>query len=318
LSLLRQATFYSLQYAKAIEKEVVTVKIFNYGSINIDHIYQVPHLVAAGETLSSTGYSQILGGKGANQSIALAKAGAQVLHVGRCNKGDAWAVEQLKEAGVNCQLVELVDQPSGHAIIQVDSQAENSIVLFGGANQSYTEHDIHEALCSGEAGDWLVLQNECNDIQAALEFAVNNGLKVVLNPSPMLKDVSTFPLEKVSLLVVNEIELAQLFGVQAFDEAIIVDKVRKQYPNMDVVITLGAKGAMWVNTSESIKVDAFKVNVVDTTAAGDTFLGYLLAAIDRGESKHAALTAGCKASSLAVQVLGASTSIPTVAQVAAV
>jgi len=274
--------------------------------------------VAAGETLSSTHYSQILGGKGANQSIALARAGAQVLHIGRCHKGDAWAVKQLEDAGVSCQLIELVDQPSGHAIIQVDSRAENSIVLFGGANQSFSEQDICTALSQGEAGDWLVLQNECNDIEAALNFAADKKLKVVLNPSPMLENKAAFPLARVSMLIVNEVELAQLFDVQEIDEAIIVDKVRAQYPDMDVVITLGAKGAMWVNASESIKVDAFKVDVVDTTAAGDTFLGYLLAAIDRGESKRAALIAGCKASSLAVQVLGASTSIPTLAQVAAV
>ena len=260
----------------------------------------------------------MLGGKGANQSIALAKAGANVLHIGRCNKGDAWAVTLLKDAGVNCELVELVDSPSGHAIIQVDEQAENSIVLFGGANQSFTEQDIHSALQTAVAGDWLVLQNECSNIKAALDYAVAHDVKVVLNPSPMLSDVQSFGIEKVSILIVNEVELAQLINPQETTETALVDKVRQMYPEMEVVITLGAKGAMWVNATQCIKVAALKVDVVDTTAAGDTFLGYLLAAIDRGESKENALRIGCKASSLAVQALGASVSIPTAAQVDAV
>ena len=294
------------------------MKIFNYGAINIDHIYQVPHLVRAGETLSSTDYHQVLGGKGANQSIALARAGAEVHHIGRCSKTDTWAVEQLGDAGVNCQLIELVDEPSGHAIIQVDEQAENSIVLFGGANQSFSQQDIHSALATGVKGDWLVLQNECNNIEAAVEYAAQAQLKVVFNPSPMLSDIEAFPIDKVSLLIVNEVELSQLLDCANLEQNEIVDKVRKQYPDMDVVITLGAQGAMWVNANECIKVDALSVKVVDTTAAGDTFLGYLLAAIDRGESKQAALTIGCKASSLAVQSLGASISIPTSAQVAVI
>ena len=293
------------------------MKIFNYGSINIDHIYQVPHLVQPGETLSSTHYKQVLGGKGANQSIALARAGASVMHIGRCNKADSWAVRLLEDAGVNCQLVELVEQPSGHAIIQVDQQAENSIVLFGGANQSFTEADIAQSLAAAVKGDWLLLQNECSHIDRAIEYAQHKQLKIVLNPSPMLADLASFPLDKVSLLVVNEVELSQILNTVDLSCAQMVVQVRERFPKMDVVITLGAKGAMWVNSQEHIQVDAYKVEVVDTTAAGDTFLGFLMAAISRKESKQAALIAGCKASSLAVQTLGASSSIPTAEQVAA-
>ncbi|MFT5705874.1 MAG: ribokinase [Oceanospirillaceae bacterium] len=292
------------------------MKIFNYGSINIDHIYQVPHLVAPGETISSTKYKQVLGGKGANQSIALAKAGANVWHIGRCNKSDQWALEQLEQAGVNCQLVEQVTEPSGHAIIQVDAQAENAIVLFGGANQSFEKKDIQLALAKACDQDWLLIQNECSCIDSAVEFAAQRQLKIILNPSPMLEDINEFPLHKVAMLVVNEVEVLQLLSLQNLTKELMISKVREQFESMDVIITLGAKGALWVSADELVEVEAYKVTVVDTTAAGDTFLGFLLAAISEGKSKKAALTNACKASSLAVQSLGASSSIPTAAQVA--
>jgi len=293
------------------------VKIFNYGSINIDHIYQVPHLVTPGETISSTVYQQVLGGKGANQSIALAKAGAVVKHIGRCHKADQWALEQMLQAGVDCELAQLVDQPSGHAIIQVDAQAENSIVLFGGANQSFSIEDFEQALSSAQAGDYLLLQNECNNIETMINMAVERQLKVVLNPSPMITNIATFPLDKVAMLVVNEIEISQLLGQSFHSAQEIVTAVRKHYRNIDVVVTLGAKGAMWINNEECIEVNALKVEVVDTTAAGDTFLGFLLAAISEGRTYKEALMIGCKASALAVQSMGASSSIPSMAQVSA-
>ncbi|MGB1237844.1 MAG: ribokinase [Pseudomonadales bacterium] len=292
------------------------MKIYSYGSINIDHIYQVPHLVQPGETLASTAYSQVLGGKGANQSIALAKAGADVSHIGRVNRGDAWAVEALREAGVDCSLVETVSAPSGHAIIQVDAAAENSIVLFAGANHSFTAADIETQLGSASAGDWLLLQNECSYTAEAVEIAVAKGMKVAFNPSPMLQDTSAFALSKISLLVVNQVEIAQLLGEEDLSETQIVEAVRAKLPGQDVVVTLGADGAMWIDDTSLTRVPAYKVEVVDTTAAGDTFLGYLLAAITRADSREQALAAGCKASSLAVQQLGASSSIPLAAQVA--
>lgn len=294
------------------------LKIFNYGSINIDHIYTVDHLVKPGETISSSDYQQVLGGKGANQSIALAKAGANVCHIGRCNQADAWAKETLEAVGVNCTLTEIVEQPSGHAIIQVDQQAENSIVLFGGANQSFNKQDIEDVLASAQPADWLLVQNECSHVEEAVSIAEKKQLKVVLNPSPMFSDIAAFPLQKVSMLIVNEVEISQLLSLDVSDKSAMISLVREQLPDMEVVITLGAKGAMWVNADECIEVAAFKVDVVDTTAAGDTFLGFLLAAINNGATKKEALIAGCKASSLAVQSLGASSSIPTAAQVVSV
>ncbi len=296
------------------------MKIYNYGSINIDHIYQVPHLVAPGETLSSTAYQQVLGGKGANQSIALARAGADVSHIGRANVNDTWAVEQMVSSGVNCELVSLVEQPSGHAIIQVDAQAENSIVLFGGANQSFTKTDIEESLSKAAQDDWLLLQNECSNTAVAVKVAAEKGMKIAFNPSPMLADIESFPLDKIDLLIVNEIELSQLLTTSsAVDsentQTDLIELIQKRYPNMQVVITLGDKGAIWVSDNDQIKADALKVAVVDTTAAGDTFLGYLMAAIGRKDSKQAALKIACKASSIAVQSLGASSSIPSAAQV---
>ena len=147
------------------------------------------------------------------------------------------------------------------------------------------------------------------------------GMKVVFNPSPMLTDIEAFPLDKIDLLIVNEIELSQLLSDSSDTQTVeshqaeLISKVQDRFPNMQVVITLGDKGAIWVSDGNQISADALKVAVVDTTAAGDTFLGYLLAANGRGDSKQAALKIACKASSIAVQSLGASSSIPSADQV---
>jgi ribokinase len=161
--------------------------VYNYGSINIDLIYRVPHLVMPGETLSSQSMDTLLGGKGANQSVAVARAGTSVCHVGRVGRADQWAVEQMLAAGVDVTHVEQIDGASGHAIIQVDDQGENSIILHGGANQSFTRSILENCLSEASADDWLLLQNECNDISVAFDIAVSKGMKIMFNPAPMYK-----------------------------------------------------------------------------------------------------------------------------------
>lgn len=293
----------------------MSTRIFSYGSINVDHIYQMPHLVAPGETLASTDYCQVLGGKGANQSIAAAQAGVPVLHIGRYGKTDSWVTTQLQDAGVDCSGVTAVDTPSGHAIIQVDAQAENSIILFAGANHSFRADELDALLDGAVSGDWLLLQNECSCTAEMISIAATKGLQVAFNPSPMDDSVRALPLHDLSLLVVNEIEAQQLLDCDWQSQDQLVAALRERLPTTKTVVTFGSKGALWVDTETVIFVPALKVEAVDTTAAGDTFLGYLLAALCQQSSPKTALEMGCKASSLAVQKVGASVSIPTRAEV---
>lgn len=294
------------------------MSIYNYGSINIDHVYRVPHLVLPGETLSSQNYQQVLGGKGANQSLALARAGSPVLHIGRYNIADQALVNTLIEAGVLAQYLEAITEPSGHAIIQVDDQGENSIILYAGANHSFTPADLASRLQTAQAGDCLLLQNECSCTQAMIELAAARGLKIAFNPAPMNAAVKALPLHKLAVLFVNQVEVCQLLDLPveplpALEN--LVALLQTHWPTTLVVITLGSKGAASVYQGQVEFVPAVPVQAVDTTGAGDTFTGYFLHAWLQGQSLRAALERAAKASAICVQRVGASSSIPTAAEV---
>lgn len=292
--------------------------IYNYGSINIDHVYQVPHLVLPGETLSSHHYQRILGGKGANQSIALVRAGSEVCHIGRYNLADQALVKTLIDAGISAQHLETVNEPSGHAIIQVDDQGENSIILYAGANHSFKASDLAKSLQATKAGDWLLLQNECSCTKEMIDLAAAQGLKIAFNPAPMDAAVKDLPLDKLSLLFVNQVEVCQLLDLPVAplpSLESLAALLGARWPTTLVVITLGSKGAASVYQGQLEFVPAVPVQAVDTTGAGDTFTGYFLHAWMQGLSLRAALEHAGKASALCVQRVGASSSIPYAAEV---
>lgn len=291
--------------------------IFNYGSINIDHVYRVPHLVQPGETLASLSYQALLGGKGANQSVALARAGAKVRHIGRYGENDQWVLERLESFGVECHLVSATNTPSGHAIIQVDDQAENCIILYAGANHTFQPQELPHLLTEAQKGDWLLLQNECSCTAEMMSLAAQHGLKVAFNPAPMTEAVAQLPLESLSLLVVNEVEVLQLLQLEHFDLSQVTERLTTHYPALAVIVTLGAKGAVWVDQYQVIEVPALPVKAVDTTAAGDTFIGFALSALSQGRGIQYALELGCKAAALCVQRVGAAQSIPSLEEVLA-
>ncbi len=294
------------------------MQIYNYGSINIDHIYRVPHLVQPGETLASHSYQQVLGGKGANQSIALANAGANVRHLGRYHPNDAALLDNLRHAGADLSLLQTTDTPSGHAIIQVDDQAENAIVLYAGANHSFRADELAGLLADAQPGDWLLLQNECSCTADMIHTAVEAGLQVAFNPAPMTPAVAQLPLDKLSVLFVNQVEVMQLLATdspQPLDLNALATQLQQRLPETEVVITLGAAGACHVYHGKVRSVAAWKVNAMDTTGAGDTFIGYYLQAIAGNNTVETALQLGCAAAALCVQQMGASSSIPTAAAV---
>ncbi len=284
-------------------------RVLNLGSLNIDHVYRVPHFVRPGETLSSLLYTRFAGGKGLNQSIALAHGGAEVTHAGRIHRDDVWLRDLLADHGVGTGALVLGDTPGGHAIIQVSEAGENAIVLFGGANQEVTADDVARALQGYGPGDLLLLQNETSAVPEALRLAKDRGLAVAFNPAPMHASVRDLPLDRVDWLVVNETEAEALVGAGDLPALL-----QAAFPRTTVVLTLGAKGAYCLGPRGDVFQAALKVKAVDTTAAGDTFLGFFLAAILRGASEAAALAIGCRAAALCVTRPGAAGSIPTLAE----
>lgn len=283
-------------------------KIINFGSINIDHVYRVPHLVKPGETLSSLDLVTGLGGKGANQSVAIARAGVSVAHVGRVFKGDRWAVALLASTGVDTDNIALIEGASGHAIIQVDDQGENAIVLHGGANQSFSIADIESALNRNQQARYLLMQNETNLLAETFELAQAKGIKIVLNPAPMTDNIKDLPLAKLDTLIVNQGEAEALCGAADIDQ--MTQQMAALAPQTRVVVTLGGDGAMLLANGEVTHINSPSVDVVDTTGAGDTFVGYFLAGVAEGMNDHDALQRACLAGSIAVTRQGAITAIP--------
>lgn len=290
--------------------------LYNYGSINIDHVYRVPHLVRPGETLSSHGYRQVLGGKGANQSLAIARAGGEVTHWGRLSQRDRWVIEALSTAGVNTAHIELTAEASGHALIQVDDHGENAIILHPGANHGFTDAQQDALMTSVKSGDWLLLQNECNALGKLMVRAAEHGMNIAFNPAPMAANVLRLPLEHCRLLFLNRGEAAMLVdqGEQAPTDALL-DALGQRLPSVEVVLTLGRNGVCYQHGDTRLHLPAHPVEAVDTTAAGDTFIGYFMAARQHTDDTVAALRLASSAAALCVQHEGAAPSIPVISEV---
>lgn len=284
-------------------------KIVCLGSLNLDHVYRLDHFVRPGETLGSESYSVGCGGKGLNQSIALARAGAPVMHAGRIGHDGSILRSALEAAGVDVSLLVEGDVPTGHAIIQVDAKGENAIILYGGANRRITEVEIDAALDA--VGDGiLLLQNEINSLGTILEKAHARGIRTAFNFAPFdPEDAKTLPLGLLSYLIVNEIEGAGVAGV-AEPEAIL-RTLKERYPGCRVILTLGKAGAAFLgDDGVMVPVPPCPAEVVDTTSAGDTFIGYLFAGLLEGMELKAAMELAGRASAITVSRAGAADSIP--------
>lgn len=289
------------------------MKIYNLGSLNIDYVYRVPHFVAPGETLSSTCLQLFPGGKGLNQSVALAKAGAAVIHGGKVGENGMWLADILRQAGVDTTFVATDPQQTGHAIIQIDDHGQNCILLFPGANHAFTKEFAEEILADAHSGDILLLQNEINCLDIIFRIAHEKGMQIAFNPSPFREELRRLPLGYVNWWLCNEIEGAQLTGVQ--DPRQIADAMLARFPGSNIVLTLGADGCIFRNKSMQLFQPIFKVKAVDTTAAGDTFTGFFLSSVAAGAPISEALRIASLAASIAVSRMGASSSIPSMGEV---
>lgn len=290
------------------------MKALVFGSLNIDHVYQLPHHLRPGETLASTSYRRTSGGKGLNQAIALARAGQTVCFAGGIGGDGLFLRDALTAEGVDVRLLQITDTPTGHAIIHVDAQGGNAIVLYGGANQCVTTEMIETTLNAFQPGDLVLLQNEINLVPEIIRAARQRGLQVALNPSPASPDMKSWPLDMVDWLLLNEVEGADLTGFA--DPQQILDALLQRYPACRIVLTLGSDGAMYGDAQQRVHQAAFRVQAVDTTAAGDTFTGYFLQSMLSGHSPADALLRACCASAIAVCRPGASASIPHAEEVA--
>lgn len=287
------------------------MNIINFGSVNIDRVYRVPHFVRPGETISSTSFSVYPGGKGFNQSTAIARAGAKVWHGGAIGSDGLWLKDSLNSDGVNTDFLKVTDTPSGHAIIQVDDNGQNSIIIDGGANASISPVLIDEILNYFGEGDYLLLQNEVSNIPLMMELAHRRKMKIVFNPAPMSEEVRNYPLEKVSLFVLNEIEAMELAEEESVEPERLLRSLSTKFPNAEIVLTLGKKGSVArLLDGRQISIPAKEVKAVDTTAAGDTFIGYLLAGLQKGDSMEKAMIKATCASAICVMRAGAAPSIP--------
>ena len=279
------------------------------GSLNYDDNYFLDHIVMPGETIASRTMESACGGKGFNQAVALAKAGAEVYLAGLVGEADGERVcQEARENGIKDTFLRKKEGYTGKAIIQIDQAGQNSIVLFGGANRKWTLEYVDKVLEHFQAEDILILQNEINVTAEIITKAWEKGMKIVLNPSPFEEKILNWPLEKVSLFLLNEVEGGQMTGEKEPEK--VLKRLQAKYPNAAFVLTYGEKGAWYVGNGETAYCPAKKVKVIDTTAAGDTFTGYFLSARGRGYGVEESLKKATAAAGEAVTRKGAAVSIP--------
>ncbi|MBR2923833.1 MAG: ribokinase [Clostridia bacterium] len=290
------------------------MKVLVFGSLNIDHVYQVPHFLRPGETMDSTAYSRNAGGKGLNQAIALARAGQDTAFAGAIGPDGLFLRDTLMEAGVDTRHVQVLAAATGHAIIQVEATGGNAILLFGGTNRMITREMAQSVLSTFAAGDCVLLQNEISCGKEILQSAKEKGLRVALNPSPASPDLHAWPLELADWLILNEVEGEDLTG--ASQPQAMLDELNRRFPHTAIVLTLGENGAFYRDGHQQLHQPAIPVKAVDTTAAGDTFTGYFLASVLAGKDPAFALRIAAHAAAVAVTRPGAGASIPTATEVA--
>ncbi len=296
------------------------MRVLVYGSLNIDLVFSVGHIVRPGETVGSTGFIRSAGGKGANQAAALAKAGVPVMLAGKTGRDGEFILSLLKSYGVDTSLVTVYGGAAGQALIQLDENRQNAIILYGGGNREITGEEIKAVISRFSAGDLILLQNEISCMAEIIRQAKSRGMRVCLNPSPCDSSIESLPLDMVDMFFVNEIEGAALAGAPAGEVPsaavpAVLEKLAGRFPSAEILLTAGKDGAYYAFRESRAQGTIMDVPVVDTTGAGDTFTGYFLAARLRGYTEQQALDRACRAASIAVSRPGAMEAMPLAAEV---
>lgn len=287
------------------------MKILVFGSCNIDLVYSVKNIVRPGETLAVGELNQFPGGKGFNQAIAAARAGAQTVFAGCIGSDGEFLRRMLNEAGADTRSLLTVEGKTGQATIQVDEKGENAILIYPGANARITREHIRSALAGMERGDYLLLQNEINELPYIVECAAEAGLRTVLNPSPFDESLRGIDLSKLECIILNETEACAF--ARSGDP---FDFIAQAGGLTDIVLTLGEGGSVYSHGGRTERCCAYKTSVIDTTAAGDTFTGYLFASLCSGAAIGEACRTAAGAAAIAVSRQGAAASIPRKGEVA--
>ena len=289
----------------------MAAKLVNLGSLCVDYVYSVPNIAREGETVSSLGVEQFPGGKGLNQSISASLAGTRVKHYGSVGPDGKLLLNALQEADVDISGISVSDHNSGQAFIQVDSEGRNAIVIEGGSNRKITKPLIEKALDDLEEGDWLLLQNEINDLDWIIDEGARRGARIALNLAPVDSRIESYPLAKLSLLIVNRVEAQSVAGREQIGGA-LARSVSALLPETVVLLTEGKEGSILIDpvSQSATKTGSFEIDVVDETAAGDAFVGYFMAGLVENKDFTTSLIEASAAGALAVSRHGAATSIP--------
>ena len=291
-------------------------KIIVIGSSNVDMVVRTSHLPAPGETILGGEFFMNQGGKGANQAVAIKRLGGNLIFMAKLGNDvlGRQSVGYFKKEGIDTRYIALdEDSASGVALISVDDHAENSIVVASGANMLLNEQDVDKMLEEMCEGDVLLMQLEIplQTVEYAARKAFGKGVKVVLNPAPA-RSLPKELFRHLYMVTPNRIEAEMLTGIKIANDA-DVEKVAEEICAMgvkNVIITLGSKGCLIREEGVSYRIDAFKVEPIDTTAAGDTFNGALCVGLSEGMDLKQAAVMASKASSIAVTRMGAQSSIP--------
>ena len=295
-------------------------KICVIGSLNMDLVVNVDEMPKKGQTLIGSSFKEVPGGKGANQAVAIARLGGDINMIGKVGS-DSFGktlIEQLKNDNVDTEYVQIENCASGVAMITVDKNAENSIVVAPGANFRVLEEDIDKCIDGIKKSDIVVLQLETplNTIKYALEKSKELGKYTILNPAPAVK-LGDEIIRNVDLLTPNETELEILSGVKIENE----DDIKKAAHVMiekgvkELIVTLGSKGSLYINEETMNFKKSYKVEAIDTTAAGDSYTGALAVAFSKNETIEEAMDFASKVGALSVMKEGAQTSLPTLEDV---
>lgn len=291
------------------------VKILNFGSLNIDKLYEVSEIGKEGETIASLSFQEGIGGKGLNQSVAIKKAGGKVYHAGLVGEDDGdLLLDFIKENEID-SLIEKTDGPSGHAIIQIDKDGNNSIMVTGGANHNITPDYVDRVMEVFDNGDFLIIQNEINANPYIIGKAKSKNIKIFLNPSPIDDKINNIDLNLIDYLLINENEGEKLTG--RFESEEMINYFKTNYPDLAIILTLGERGGVYAKGNDFISFSAYPVDVVDSTAAGDTFLGYFVANLAAGKDIEECLDMASLAASLTCKKKGAALAIPSLDEVVA-
>lgn len=284
------------------------MKILNFGSCNIDYVYSLDHIVEPGETETTNMLETFPGGKGLNQSIGAAKAGANVFHAGCVGCDGDMLTDILKKSGVDISYIKKTEGKNGHAIIQLNKDGQNSIFLYPGSNEMVTKDYIDSVLENFGDGDIVLLQNEISNIDYIVEKAYQKKMCIILNPSPFNERIEKIDFNKLTYIILNEVEAKAVSGFDEKESSLAY--IKNKYPNLKVMLTLGSKGCVYMDDKRKLYQNAFKVKAIDTTAAGDTFTGYFVAEIAKGTDYQEILKIATAASAIAVSRKGAAPSIP--------